>query len=101
MACVPAILGGGTHTIKVFIKEPFAAIQFRALDRKVSKGDGYGGSDSYGSMGSGGDYGGSRSYGSRALDGDYGGSRGYGSRALGGDYGGSDSYDSKGLVCRA
>ena len=55
MACVPAILSGGTLTSEVSL----AAVQFRALGSKVGKGDGYGGSDSYGSMGSGDDYGGS------------------------------------------
>ncbi len=55
MACVPAILSGGTLTSE----EPFATVQFHALDGQGSKGDGYGGSRSYGSMGSGGDYGGS------------------------------------------
>ncbi len=60
MACFPAILSGGT----CYVAKPFATVQFHALDGQGSKGDGYGGSDSYGSMGSGGDYGGSRSYGS-------------------------------------
>ena len=60
MACVPAILSGGTLTSEVSL----AVVQFRALGSKVGKGDGYGGSDSYGSMGSGDDYGGSDSYGS-------------------------------------
>ena len=60
LACVPAILSGGAFSIAVSL----ATVQFRALDGTSSKGNGYGGSDSYDSKGIGDGYGGSDSYGS-------------------------------------
>ncbi len=51
--------------------------------------------DTYG-KGKGDGYGGSRSYGSKGRCDGYGGSDRYGSKGIGDDYGGSDRYDSKG-----